>query len=525
MKLNRTKNAVRNTVFGGLNFVYSTITPFVMRTLMLYFLGVEYTGLNGLFASILQVLNLTELGVGSAMNYSMYKAIADDDEDRIRALMKLYRKYYRIIGCVIAVIGLVIFPFVPKLIKGGVPEDLNVFVLYLLNLATTVCSYFLFAYKNCLLSAFQRSDVASKVTIGVNTVTYVLQAMVLVLFRNYYMFLILSLLSQLMINICTAFFTNRMFPNYHPEGELSRDNVEVINKRVRDVFTSKIATVVMRSADPIVVSSFLGLSILAMYQNYYYIVNALGSVLSVFLGAVMAGFGNSFLTETPEKNERDLRKFTMMIMWISIMITACLLSVFEPFMDVWVGKDLQFDFGVVISFCAFYYTGAICRLLNMYKDAAGIWSYDKYRPLTSALTNLTLNLLTVQTFGIYGVILSSVFARVVVEIPWVLRNLFKYVFKKDALIPYAKRILFYSFDTVVICFVSWFVARYIDFSLSIYTFFARGIVCALIANVLLFISLRNLPEYNDCKAFFIKMLNKTRLAKAIKKNRDCIRSY
>ena len=128
MKLNRTKNAVRNSFFGGINFAYTTIAPFIMRTLMLYYLGVEYTGLNGLFASILQVLNLTELGVGSAMNYSMYRAIANDDEAQICALMKLYRKYYRIIGSVIAVIGLIILPFVPKLRVEFYSPDL--FIIY-----------------------------------------------------------------------------------------------------------------------------------------------------------------------------------------------------------------------------------------------------------------------------------------------------------------------------------------------------------------------------------------------------------
>ena len=512
MKLNRTKNAVRNTFYGGLNFIYTTVTPFVMRTLMLYFLGVEYTGLNGLFASILQVLNLTELGVGSAMNYSMYKAIADDDEQRICALMKLYRKYYRIIGCVIAIIGLVILPFVPKLIKGSVPQDLNVFVLYLLNLSTTVCSYFMFAYRNCLIASFQRIDIASKVNISVNTVTYILQAIVLVLFRNYYLFLILSLVSQLVINVTIAYITTKMFPKYHPAGELSKENVEAINRRVKDIFTSKVATVVMTSVDPIVISSFLGLSVLAMYQNYAYIVGALGTVLSVLLSSVMAGFGNSLLTETAEKNVSDLKKFTMIIMWIAIVFTACLLSVFQPFMDIWVGKDLEFNFGVVICFCIFYYTGAICRLLNMYKDAAGIWSYDKYRPLTSALTNLSLNLLTVQVLGVYGVILSSVFARIVIEIPWILRNLFKYVFKQDAWLGYTKRMLLYSLDALLICFITWFVARYIQLS-PLITFLARGIICAAISNILLFITLSRLPEYNDCKELILKLLRKSRLSK------------
>ncbi len=508
MKLNRTKNAVRNSIYGSINFVYTTIAPFIMRTIMLYYLGVGYTGLNGLFASILQVLNLTELGVGQAMNYSMYRAIADDDDDRICALMKLYRKYYRIIGCVIAVIGLCILPFVPKLIKGSVPEGINIFILYLLNLMATVCSYFLFAYRNCLVSSFQRTDITSKVTMGVNTTTYILQAIVLIFFRNYYLYLILALLSQLLINIGMAIITTRMFPKYHPEGELSKEHVESINRRVRDVFTSKLAAVVMKSVDPIVVSAFLGLTVLAMYQNYYYIVNALGTLLTVALAAVMAGFGNSLLTETVEKNVHDLKKFTMLIMWTVTMFTACLLVVFQPFMDIWVGKELEFDFGVVVCFCVFYFSGALCRLLNMYKDAAGIWTQDKYRPLVSAILNLGLNLFTVKFLGIYGILLSTVFARVVVEIPWVMANLYKYVFTSKEFMDYAKRIPFYVADVVIISLVTWIVCNNVGFVSMWATFFIRGIGGVVISNLLLFITYRLLPEFFECKDLFFKLINK-----------------
>ena len=516
MKLNRTKNAVRNSFYGSLNFAYTTIAPFIMRTLMLYYLGVGYTGLNGLFASILQVLNLTELGVGQAMNYSMYRAIADDDDERICALMKLYRKYYRIIGCVIAVIGLIILPFVPNLIKGSVPDGINIFILYLLNLLTTVCSYFLFAYRNCLVASFQRTDITSKVTMGVNTTTYILQAIVLVLFRNYYMYLILSLISQLLINVCTAYITTKMFPDYHPRGELSEENVKAINRRVKDVFTSKFSAVVMKSVDPIVVSAFLGLSVLTMYQNYYYIVNSLAMLLSVVLSAVMAGFGNSLLTETVEKNVRDLKKFTMLIMWAVTMFTACLLIDFQPFMDIWVGKELEFGFGVVICFCVYYFSGALCRLLNMYKDAAGIWTQDKYRPLASAISNLTLNLITVQFWGIYGIILSTVFARMVVEIPWVCVNLYKYVFKSNSFKKYTNRIYFYTADVTIICFITWLIGKNIEFANPWPTFLLRGIVGVLVSNVLVYISFKMLPEYSDCKEFLAKLINKA--GKKFKKN-------
>ena len=131
VKIKRTRNATRNIIFGGILKVYQILVPFLMRTLMTYFMGVQYLGLNSLFTSILHVLNLAELGVGSAMVYSMYKPIAEDDTETICALMRQYRLYYRLIGVFIAIIGLMVTPVVPSLISGEIPSDLNIYILYL----------------------------------------------------------------------------------------------------------------------------------------------------------------------------------------------------------------------------------------------------------------------------------------------------------------------------------------------------------------------------------------------------------
>ena len=155
-RIERAKNATRNIVYGVILKMYQILIPFVMRTAMIYLMGVQYLGLNSLFSSVLQVLNLAELGVGSAMVYSMYEPIVKDDNVTICALMKLYRTYYRFIGGVIAVVGVFITPFIPKLISGDVPTDINIYILYLLNLGATVLSYWLFAYKNSILQAHHR---------------------------------------------------------------------------------------------------------------------------------------------------------------------------------------------------------------------------------------------------------------------------------------------------------------------------------------------------------------------------------
>ena len=204
MRIERSKNAGRNLIFGILLKIYQVFIPFLLRTAMIYFMGVEYLGLNSLFTSILQVLNLTELGVGSAMVFSMYRPIAEDDTETICALMRLYKNYYRIIGLVIAVIGVVLTPFIPFLIEGDLPEGLNIYVLYLLNLGATVLSYWLFAYKNALFQAHQRVDVISKINLITNSVQYLIQLLVIIFTQNYYLYIIVMLVTQAATNIITG---------------------------------------------------------------------------------------------------------------------------------------------------------------------------------------------------------------------------------------------------------------------------------------------------------------------------------
>ena len=211
MKIQRTKNAARNILFDGLLKLVNMVVPFIMRSVMLNFLGIEYLGLNGLFRSILSFLNLAELGVGSAMVFSMYKPIAEDNTEEICALLRLYRTFYRIIGLFIAVVGLAITPFLRNLISGDLPADMNLYILYFINLGYTVLSYWLFAYKSSLLNAHQRTDVISKVSLCIHVAEYALKFLSLIVFRNYYIYLTIQLLAQIAINVLTAVRVTKMF--------------------------------------------------------------------------------------------------------------------------------------------------------------------------------------------------------------------------------------------------------------------------------------------------------------------------
>ncbi len=482
MKLERTKNAARNVVFDGTMEIVNMIVPFIIRSVMLHFLGTEYLGLNGLFKSLLTFLNLAELGVGSAMVFSMYKPIAEDDTPAICALLRLYRTLYRIIGLVIAAVGLLLMPVLPSLIKSELPPGVDLYILYLMNLGNTVITYWLFAYKSSLLQAHQRRDVISKVTLAVRVTEYILKILILVFTRNYYLYLAVQLLCQIAVNLLTAVCAGKMYPRYVPGGKLPKEKTTDIFHRVRDLFTSKLSATVFDSADTLVISSFMGLTVLAVYQNYYFIITALRMMLIVVLNACMAGVGNKMVMESKEANYRNLERISLLFSWLLGVSSSMLLCIYQPFMNVWMGEENMLAIGLVLCFVVYYYSMGANKLINMFKDAAGIWQRDRWRPLTAALVNLGLNLATVRWLGLYGVLLSSVFSIIFIQVPWLFHNLFREVFPRQYLVRYIRLSCGLTAVALVSCGASWFACSL--FKLNVWpTIILNALVSFLVPNL------------------------------------------
>ena len=496
MKIERIKNTSRNIIYGTALQILKLGVPFFMRTAMIYLLGVEYLGLNSLFTSVLSVLNLAELGVGSAMVYSMYKPIAEDDIDKICALMGLYKKYYRIIGLVIFVLGMFLLPFIPELINGDVPAGMNVYILYLLNLFATVFSYWLFAYKGSILQAHQRNDVVSKVTLATDSIKYLFQFLVLVITKNYYLYVIVILLTQILNNIVTAFFAEKMYPQYRATGKLSWKEQRTINCRIRDLFTAKLGTVIVYSSDTIVISAFLGLKILAIYQNYYYLFTAVTAMITIIYTSVRAGLGNSIIVDNKEKVFADFKKFLLIIVWIAGFCSICFLCLYQPFMELWVGSDLLMEFGVVVCLVIYFFVHCLNTFLNSYKDASGIWHEDRFRPLVEAMTNLILNIVLVNVIGLYGIVLSTIFSMLLVA-PWLIHNLFKMIFGQSHIREFLIQLTYYILVTFLAAVITYWICSVITGNL-IYVVVIRLIVCVLFTNLLLLIFYFKIPEFKQC---------------------------
>lgn len=493
MKIQRTKNAGRNIISGSILRVYQVIVPFFMRTLMIYQMGLEYAGLNNLFTSIFQVLNLAELGIGAALTFSMYEPIAKDDSTKICALLNLYRKCFNIIGCIIFGLGLLCLPFLKYLVSGAIPTDLNLQFLYLLYLVNTVLSYWLFSYKKSLLYAHQRNDINSKLTLFTSTVQYLLQAFVLLKLHNYYLYVISSILSQILLNISSAFIINRIYP-YEAKGTIDSQMLLGLKKRVQGLVTNKIGGVILRSADSIVISAFLGLTVLALYQNYYYILSAVISIVAIIFEACVAGIGNSLVTEKTEKNYEDFCTMTFLTGFLLGICCSCFVCLYQPFMTLWMGKKNLLEFPLIICFVVYFFVYEIDQLISTYKDAAGIWYQDRYRPLVTAIFNLGLNVITVKLLGLYGVLLSTVISIVIVGMPWLLYNIFHTLFIGTSIKRYILLLSKILLSTIIVCVVTGGICFYIPFDGFL------GLIICLLISVVLSCSLQLLMLFK-CKEF------------------------
>lgn len=496
----RVENAKRNIIFAVLSRMVGVLFPFAIRTVMLYILGTEYLGLDSLFASVLNFLSLAELGVGSALVYSMYKPIADHDTDQICALLNLYRKLYRYIGTFIFVVGVALVPFLPKLVKGDCPPDVNLYILYLVYLTNTVLTYWLYGYKESLLMAHQRADVSSKCEMALRSGMYLIQIAALFLFRNYYWYILWLPVFTVANNFLFQYITNRMYPDYHCRGQVSREKQNDIKKKVLALFGTKANSIVLHAMDNIVISAFLGLVMVGMYGNYFYIMSAITGIIAMVYNSMTAGIGNSLETETLEKNYYDFNVLTFANFWLVSFCSVSLLCLYQPFMKLWVHEQNMLDMLVVVLLVVYFYVYQIRKVVLTYKDAGGVWWEDRYRPYIVMVVNLVGNFVLVQFIGIYGVILSTIISMLV-SIPIENNTVFKYIFQKPSRSFYLKNLL-YAALTVGLCALTFWICSFAPGGVP--GLIVRGLICLLVPNAVIILLFRNTAEFRHARKLLLR---------------------
>ena len=468
MKLDFKKNVKRNMVANAVSSGIRLLFPFLNRTLFLWLLGPAYLGLNGLFSSILGVLILAELGFGTAVVCSMYKPVADDDRELLCAYLGFYRTVYRCVGTVIFVIGLALLPFLGKLVHGSVPPDIDLHILYLIHLVNTSASYFLFAYRGVVLGAHHRNDVITNIRTGVSVAQYIAVFLVLLVTRNYYHYVLATVVFTVLQNVLLVKASRRYFPDIEPRGKLPPELRRRVVSDVKSIFPHKVGGMVTHSTDNLVISAFLGLVAVAAYGNYYYVVTTVAGLVAIVYSSMTGGFGNKIYTESKADNFRLFMKMNRLSMSVVLVCAALMIALYQPFIRIWTKNDPELVRHALtpILMVLYFYVMQSRQVLVTFKAAASLWKQDRWKPIVAGAVNLTTNILFViflpDAYKLDGVVFSTIIAFMFIQIPWESHVVFTAFFGKSESRAYWRDQAAFAAAALALCAAAWFASHFIQ---------------------------------------------------------------
>ena len=479
MKLARTKNAFRNTLWGAVYRLVALIGPFAVKTIIIKRLGMEYSGLNTIFNSILTVLNLANLGFSGSLVYTMYEAVAKEDNVAICAMLNFFRKVYRIIGLVILGMGVAVMPFLPQLVGEGVPADANLYVMFAMYLAATVMDYLLFGYVNAIFSAYQREDTRLKIMTVRYIIQYALQIVILAVFANYYLYLITLPLMVIPNSLANYYAAKKQYPEITCVGTPSKEIQKSVYHRVKTLFAHKVGNTMLVNVDSILISAYLGLFTQSVYSNYYYILTAVNGVVEIITNGCLAGIGNKLIVDSEEDNHRMF--LNLSYGWVALIgfCAACMLCLYQPFIGaIWIGEHGLLEQRTVVLLVIMFYTWMFRLMQLTYRDAAGLWTKDWLKPLIAMAVKLISSVILVQKMqSIDGALIPTIVIMLVLYFPWEAQILYRNIFHRSWK-GYLRTMVKYTVMSALGAAISWGLCVWVAPENSVATFFIRlAIIC------------------------------------------------
>ena len=503
----RSTNSIKNTIVSIITNIVTILIGLVAQAIFVRTLGSEYLGINGLFSNIISMLAIVELGIGSAIIFSLYKPIAEDDREKIKSLMKFYKISYRIIACLVTIIGLCVIPFL-KYIVGATSIQENIIFIYILFLLDTTVSYLL-TYKRSILYADQKTYITNIVHIGYLIIMNAIQIAILLLSKNYIAYLIIKIIFRLLENIVITIISNKMYPYITEKDakELDKDTKHSIFTKIRGLIYHKIGSFLVLGTDNIVISIFFGVVTVGYYSNYSIIITAVSTLFGQIFSSLIASVGNLLVEENKEKSYSIFKNMLLVNSWLYCFATCGIICMIEPFIKIWVGGQYILEYNVLIVLMANFYIQGMRQTYNTFKMAAGIFYEDRFVPLFESTLNIVFSIILLKIFGLAGVFLGTIvssFALFMYSYP---KYIYKGIFKRSYL-EYAFENINYIIITAVTVIITTLITKQIIIPNNILQIIVNGVFVIIIPNAIYYIIFRKTDEFKYLKSLIMNYKNR-----------------
>lgn len=426
MRSSRVHKSLMNVKVGIFFYVLSLAFSFVSRKIFLECLGADFIGLTGTLGNILELLNLTELGVGVSISYFLYKPLQEDNKIKINEILSVFGYLYRVIGIIISIAGIIISLFFPLIFKNTTIGLGIVYFSFFSFLSSSLVGYFI-NYRQILLTADQKNYVVSAYFQTTSLVKSALQIFLALYFKNLYLWVFVEFIFSIICCIILNIKINKEYPwlktNIN-KGKILLKQYPSILIKTKQIFIHRIKGFILNKSDEILIFAFVSLKMVAYYGNYMMIINKLNYLVNIISDGMNAGIGNL----VAEGNIKNTLKVFWELMAIRFWVVGCIIFsfflFFQPFIFCWLGKEYLLN-DIILYLILFNFFIMLSRgVVEMYIQSYGLYS-DTWSAWTEAITNLGITLSVSPFLGIIGILLGKIISVTPIAIIWKPYFLFK----------------------------------------------------------------------------------------------------
>ena len=481
----RVKNTIINTGFGLFVKLFNIIANFAVRTVFIKYLGVEYTGISSVFTDILTVLSFAELGIGSAITFALYKPIENKDNLQIAKIMHFYRNAYSLIAFFVFASGMVLIPFLDKIITNVPNVKDNLTTIYILYIFNTASSYLLI-YKSTLLTANQQNFIISIVNIGATIVRTTLQLFLIVATGEFLPYLIIQIICTIIQNIIISIIADKKYESIkaYQNEKLSTEEKKGIFNDIKALALYKVSGTVLNGTDSLMISTMLGSGVVGYVSNYTMIITEIYSISLQFLNSVTASIGNLVASNDSERQYDVFSIMNFFCQFFFCVCSVCLFCLLKEFVgSIWLGENYIIDQLTISFLCFDFFLKGNATVINTYRNANGLFVQGQYRPVFMAIINIVSSIIAVKLIGLPGVYFGTVFSRLITQVWFDPIILYKFAFKKRA-IHYFTEYFMWVVVLFASCAISMKLNEDILISSNIISFITHSLICVCITSTI-----------------------------------------
>lgn len=404
----RTKETLKNSIYAILSYLMLGVTTIFVRKLFVQYLPLEFLGYEGLFGNIFSLFSLADLGIGTLITYRLYPAFASGDKEKIAKLINMYKYVLRIVGFAVLLIGSALVPFLHFIIKDNSLDWQYIYFVYMMRLLTTLCTYFL-AYKRLLYTVDQCEYDCVKVDTICTFIAQIVNIAVILLFKNYILYLFVNVLSSIVSNCIVAIKAREKYGYINRKVKICRKELmqEGFWKDMKNYLVQKLSGLIYGSTDNIIISSVLGIKSVALLENYSLATGYINTVFNKIMNPFQASIANFVHSKDTNRGEELFRMFDLAGFMLAVFICVSYYILLNPLMEIWLGVNYVIEFSYVMAFVLNQYIAWNHKFLTYYRYSFGKYELDRNYILAGAILNVVISVLLAKTMGFAGIMFGT----------------------------------------------------------------------------------------------------------------------